>query len=125
MEASVSIMLVLQQIRQVFQTMQDSKQLCEVCNSPLSSGEYVCDDAACQMQALEAQAMLGSCISEPPVARHHVVSPALVLLGETGTRWSFHALSMWVYGHLIPGETCRPKLFIATARLPCSSQPQS
>ncbi len=55
----MNIMLTLRQVRRLFWGREKSER-CEICDIRFLSGDFICEDATCQMQALEAQAMLGS-----------------------------------------------------------------
>jgi len=57
-------MLNLRRVCLLFRTWRESKRVCRICSVPLPSGEYVCEEEACQMRALEGQAMLADYVAE-------------------------------------------------------------
>lgn len=101
----MNIMLTMRQVRRVFWDWEESGRGCEVCDLPLPPGESICEAAACQMQALEAQAMLAPCTVGPSATRRQTVLRFAAAL-PAGTGWGNHpARSAWAF------ELSRLKLF--------------
>ncbi len=92
----MNIMLTLRQVCHIFQARQESEG-CEVCDVALPPGEFICDDGACQMQALEAQAMLGPYTLGPSVNRRQTVLRLTAALPAEPGSDSYAAHSAWAF----------------------------
>ena len=61
-------MLALRRFRLSLVKRFEVQELCTVCGGSAERYEYVCEKEACQLQALNGQAMLATDVAEPPAA---------------------------------------------------------